>query len=196
MVRKITENEILERYLNSYGQAYYLRELASLLGKPHQSIKPYVANLVKKRVLSERKRKNFVDYTLNFKSSKIYDYLTIAEKQKLAKRLETDVLIQTLFDKLDGFFRKNTFIIFGSAADKTIRKSDIDLLVIGRRSISAVISDFENVYNKKLHVIQVTSLKKLMPTFIYEVYKQHLILNNTEQVVRFFGELHETAKLV
>ena len=70
------------------------------------------------------------------------------------------------------------------------------MLVIGKSNIKKTINEFEEIYNKKIHKIQVNVLSKLNNTLIKEIYKKHLIFNNTEQVVRFFGELYEKNKLV
>ena len=58
------------------------------------------------------------------------------------------------------------------------------------------IKEFENTYNKKIHKIQVDNQNELDSAFIKELYKKHLILNNTERIIRFFGGLHEQNKLV
>ena len=66
------------QFVNNYNKKYYLRELADLLKKPHQTIKPYVEKLVKEGILIKNQRKNIVEYGINFKSKQIYDYLVIA----------------------------------------------------------------------------------------------------------------------
>lgn len=196
MVKKITKVEIVRQYLNGYHGCFYLRELASLLNKPHQSIKPYVEELVKENVLVKVVRKNLIEYKLNFANKKIYDYLIIAEKEKLLNRLEEEPLLEILYEKLATFFSDNIFIVFGSASKKILKDSDMDLLVIGKQNITKVITEFQIVYNKEVHVVHVKSLKELNLTFIKEIYKSHLILNNADTVIRFFGGLYEQNKLV
>lgn len=196
MVKKITKYRIIMQFLNNYDRRYYLREIASLLKKPHQTIKPYVEELVKERILIKNNRKHIVEYSLNFKNKQIYDYIVIAEKERLMEMLDKDILLKVLFEKLSGFFMKNIFIIFGSSVEKIKKGSDIDLLVIGKSNINKITDEFEEVYNKRIHKVQVTNLDKLNETLIKEIYKKHLILNNAEQIARFFGELHEKNKLV
>jgi len=196
MVRKITKWEIMGCYLNDYSRRHYLRELADLLKKSHQSIKPYVEELTKESILIRYDRKNLVEYGLNLKDRRTYDYLIISEKERLIKRLEEDTYLRTLFEKLSPYFRDNTFIIFGSASERLQKGSDIDLLVIGKQNITKTVAEFENVYNKRIHKIQVNSLDRLTIGLIKEVYKKHLIFNNTEQVILFFGGLYEENKLV
>lgn len=196
MVRKITKTKIVSLYLNDYNSRYYLREIASLLKKPHQTIKPYVEELAKEGILIKNQRKNIVEYSLNFKNRKLYDYLVIAEKEKLIERIDEDILLKVLFEKLSCFFANNTFLIFGSSVEKIKKESDIDLLVIGKSNIKKIIDEIEEVYNKKMHKVQVNSLNKLNDALIKEIYKKHLIFNNTEQIARFFGGLYEKNKLV
>lgn len=196
MVKKLTKTKIISLYLNDYNKRYYLRELADLLKKPHQTVKPYVESLVEERVLIKNERKNITEYYLNFKDKKVYDHLVIAEKEKLLERLKEDTQLEILFEKLSAFFKKNTLIIFGSSVEKIRKESDIDLLIVGKQNLSKTIKDFEDVYNKDIHKIQVTNLEKLSTALIKEILEKHIILNNTEQIINFFGDLHEKNRLV
>jgi len=196
MVKKITYSEIIGLYLNDYNKRHYLRELAALLKKPHQTVKPYINKLVKENILVENKRTNIIEYYLNFKNKRIYDYLTIAEKEKFIQRLEGDNVLRVLFEKLSSYFKESIFVVFGSSVDKIREGSDIDLLIIGKQNISKSLENFENIYNRKIHKIQVADIKKLTSTLIKEIFKKHLIFNNTEQVIRYFGGLNEENKLV
>lgn len=194
--KKITAFSVIGLYLNDYAARFYLRELADLLDRPHQTIKPYVESLVSERILLKTERKKITEYSLNLKNKRTYDYLIIAEKEKLGERLEADVLLRALFEKLAELFRENTFVIFGSCAVKMEKGSDIDLLVIGKKEVTNKLKEFEQVYNKKVHKIKVVEIDKLSPAFEKELYKKHLIFNNTEKIINFFGERYESNKLV
>ena len=196
MVNKITKIEIVSLYLNDYGRKYYLGEMADLLGKPHQTIKPYAEELVQEGVLLRNKRKNIIDYGLNFSNSKVYDYLVIAEKYKKIKALDKERLLLILYGKIDRYTLDSLFVVFGSSVDGLKKGSDIDLLVVGKEKISEEIKEFEEIYNKKIHKVQVLSLKELGLTLTKEIYKKHIILNDTEKVIRYFGELYGQNKLV
>ncbi len=196
MVKKVTKAKIIMQFVNDYDKNYYLRELAVLLKKPHQTIKPYVEELVKERILIKTKRRNIVEYRMNFKSRQIYDYLVISEKERLMEKLGEEALLKVLFEKLSFFFANNTFLIFGSSVEKIKKGSDIDLLIIGKSTINKTLDGMEEIYNKKIHKVQINSLNKLSDTLTKEIYKKHLILNNTEQIIRFFGKWHEKNKLV
>ncbi len=196
MVKKVTKYKIIELFTNNYNKRIYLREIACLLGKPHQTIKPYVELLVNENILKKEKRKNIVDYSLNFKNPSMLDYLIIAEKEKLQEKLQKEIYIKILFEKLSIFFRKNIYILFGSGINKIKKDSDIDLLIIGNKNCSIIIKDFEQIYNKKLHVIQITKISKLNLSLTKEIYKKHIIFNNTEKIINYFDELNEKNKLV
>ena len=196
MVKKVTIAKIISLYLNDYGRRYYLRELASLLGKPHQTIKSYVDSLTKEGILIKTERKNITEYSLNFHNKGIYDYLTIAEKEGLMERLGRDILFKVLFEKLSPLFKNNTFIIFGSAVNGVKKGSDIDILIISNKQIFKEMDNFESIYNKRIHKIIIKNIEKLTLPLTQEVYKKHLIFNNTEQVIRYFTELYEQNKLV
>ncbi|MBU1129366.1 MAG: nucleotidyltransferase domain-containing protein [Nanoarchaeota archaeon] len=196
MVKKVTAPKIVEQFINNYNKKYYLREFADLLKKSHQTIKPYVEQLVKENILIKNQRKNLVEYELNFKNKQIYNYLVISEKEKLTERLNKNPLLKILFEKLSSFFMQNTFVLFGSFAENNEKKLDIDLLIIGKTNLNKAISEIEEIYNKKIHKIQIDNLNKLDMVLIKEIYKKHLIFNNTEQIIRFFGDLYEKNKLV
>jgi len=195
MVKDITK-QIIILYLSDYGRKYYLREISSLLKKPHQTIKPYIENLTKDKVLIKNERKNITEYSLNIKNKKVYDYLVIAEKSKLLNKLDEDTLLNILFEKLSIFFDDAIFIIFGSASINSLKAYDIDLLIIGKKDVSKIITEFNEVYNKKIHNIQVKDMKDLTNELILEIYKKHLIFNDTEKIIRFFGGLYEKNRLV
>jgi len=196
MVKKITKARIIGLYLNDYSKRYYLREMESLLNKPHQTIKPYAEELVKEGILVKEVRKKIIEFRLNFKNQKIHDYLIISEKERLIEKLQEETLLNLLYEKLSKYFQDSTFIIFGSASEQIRKGSDIDLLVIGGKNINSEVKNFEEVYNKKIHKIQVKEFNKATQTLVKEVYKKHLILNNTEKILGFFGELYEKNKLV
>ena len=196
MVKKITKAKIIAQYVNDYNNKYYLRELAALLNKPHQTIKPYVEELVREGILIKNQRKNIIEYHLNLKNNRIYDYLVIAEKEKLIEKLGDEIILKMLHEKISPYFTDDAFVIFGSSVNKVEKKSDIDLLVVGKTNINKIINDFQEIYNKKIHKIQIADLNKLSLALTKEIYKKHLILNNTEKIVRFFGKQYEHNNLV
>ena len=130
MIKKITKIKVIQQFLYDYGRRLYLREIATLLGKPHQSIKPYVEDLVKLGILVKTERKNLSECQINFKDKRAYDFIVIAEKEKIMEKLIEEPYLKVLYEKLSVFFEECTFVVFGSAVDNIQKSSDIDLLVI------------------------------------------------------------------
>lgn len=195
MVKKITYSKIIGLFLEDYSRKVYLGEAADELKKPHQTVKPYIKELVRKNILSEKKHGKFLEYALNFKNKLVCDYLTTAEKEKTQEFIEDSPLAGILYEKLSSFFENSTFIIFGSSVKGMKKGNDLDLFVVGK-NIKEEIKEFQDVYSKKIHLIHAKTLKEVSITFIKEIYKKHIILNNTEAVLRFIGSLYESNKLV
>lgn len=195
MVKKITNREIIKLYLNDYSRRMYLREIAEALKKPHQSIKPYVENLRKKNVLVEIKRKNLTEYKLNWRNHLLPNYIIMAEAEKTLSFIDEHSIIRILMDKIQHYFTYGTFIIFGSSAKNPKKSNDIDLLLIGEIQKMPEIKEFASIYSKKIHLIRVNKISDLSNALLIEIYKNHIILNNTEKTVRFFVEQYRKNRL-
>lgn len=72
-------------------------------------------------------------------------------------------------------------LIFGSATT-TEKFNDIDLLIVSKKDVKKVISDFETTYSVKIHTIQ-TNKKDLTKTLLAEIRKKHIILKNHDYFV-------------
>ena len=197
MARKLTKAIILEPFAQNYHQHYYLRELARVLNTSHQSLKPHLDVLVREKVLLRTKRAAVLEYALSLGEERTLSHLVVAEKERLFQRMEHDELIRVLFEKLSPFFASTIFILFGSAVQGVRKGSDIDLLIVGRRTrVAKVLRDFEEVYNRKVHSLFVTDLTKSTPVFVQEIYHKHIIFNQTETVIRYFWQLYGKNHLV
>jgi predicted nucleotidyltransferase len=174
---------------------FSLQEFEDEFKKPHQTIKKYFDELVKKKILIEDKRKRFLFYSLNLKNPLTYDFLSICEKLRLQSRLEEDKLLDALYYELSNHLREDTFIIFGSAVNSS-KYNDIDLLVsANKESIKEIVEtlkSFEKNYGKKIHFHD-SSIRNLSETFRQELIKKHIILNNHDSVI---AELYRKNQLV
>jgi predicted nucleotidyltransferase len=182
MVRKYT---YLELYLNDLNKSISLREFEHHFKKPHQTMKAHLKEFVDSKILLLEKKARFVFYSLNLKNPLLKQYLSMCEKERLFAFLEKNSLFRRLYDHLSIY--NDTLMIFGSAVHKK-DFSDIDLLIVSdNKKIRKTIQDFINTYNIKIHVIQ-TNEKSLTNSFITELKKNHIILNNHDY---FIGRLYQ-----
>lgn len=196
MVKKITKNHILNLFCNDYSRAFYLREIASLIETSHQGLYPYLDQLIKENILKKNKRKNLTEFSLNLSNPLVFEYLIMSEKQRLLSRLSEDMYLKILYEKLSSFFSQATFVLFGSAVENVRKGSDIDLLVIGSCDCKDILNDYSDIYNKPIHVITIPDILSIDTTFLKEIFQKHLIFNNTELLVRFFGDCYGQNRLV
>ena len=186
MVRKFTKTKILQIYLNDYDKAHYLEEIAQAMGTSHQTIKPYVEELVKENILEKKQRKKITDYVLNRDNPATYTNIAIAEQERTMEAIKKDRMLKTLYEKTAKHFDNATIIIFGSATENTEKANDIDILCVGDAKIEKTLQDFKEIYTKKTHLIKIISWKEISDTLIKEIKKKHIIFNNTEEAVRQF----------
>lgn len=196
MVKKLTKFDVLALFLEDYSKSLYLREIASLLGTSHQAIKPRIEKLVADKILDRKLRKKITDYSLNFRNALIYSHIAMAEQERTTRILSKSTIMKRLYELLSGCFKDNTFVVFGSAAVNVEKANDIDLLCVGNTNIKNTIKYFNGTYSKTVHLVQVKRWKELQLSFIKEIYSKHILLNDTEKVVRIFGEFYEQHKLV
>lgn len=186
MVEKITNNSVLQLFLFDYGRRLYLREMGKLLGRPHQTLMPHLKGLKAKSVLLESNRGKITEFRLNWNNPLLTFYLAEAELSRTIACLEQSALLRLLAERLKPSFATHTFVIFGSAAVQTGAARDIDLLVVGQGKVKAL-DDFEVIYSKKLHTVQVGEIAGISKALQVEVFKKHLLLNNVQEVVMFFS---------
>ena len=172
-------------YLDDLKKTVNLNEFEQYFNTPHQTIKRKLHYFVKKGILVENKKGKFLFYTLNLQNMLVWEYLVLCEKERLLLFLEQS-LFKRLYDLLFPFFKESSFLIFGSATDKK-KFNDIDLLIISKKKID--LTQFEETYSVKIHLVQTTE-KNLTPTFITEIRKKHIILNNHDYFRRVIYDNH------
>ena len=194
MVEKITKWYVLLPYLNNYERHLLLRDFEEELKKSHQTLKKYIETLIKDKILIEVKRKKISTYSLNLENQLTYDYVSIGEKIKLKLSLEKSSILKRLYEILNSSFKISNFLVFGSFA-KNLAGNDIDLLVIGKedKNLQIAIKKFSNAYGIKIHKMQITQIKEINDAMAKEIYNKHIILNNSDFFVKFFGEKYGKA---
>lgn len=174
MVRFYTYFEI---YLDDLTKQVSLSEFEDYFKTPHQSVKKHLEQFTDAKILTEEKKARFLFYRLNMENRLTTEYLILCEKERLLNFLGRRTMFLQLYKELSQFFKDSKILIFGSATEKK-DFSDIDLLVISNdNKIKPVITKFSQTYSVTIHAVQTTE-KNLTKTFINEIRKKHIILNN------------------
>jgi len=172
----------LEVYLDDLTKKISLNEFERHFKRPHQTIKAHLQELVNKNILLVDKRVRLLFYSLNLSNPLVQEYIVLCEKERFLVFLQKP-LFKQLYMHIANFLNKNKVAIFGSAVDND-KFNDVDMLVIsGDKGMSKAINDFTKIYSIKIHVVQ-TSSKYLTDSFITELKKQHIFLNEHDYFVR------------
>lgn len=176
----------LELFLDDLNKQVNLSEFETRFKLPHQTIKSHLAQFVTSKVLIEEKKARFRYYKLNLDNPLTKEHLIICEKERLVHFIEKNILFSRLYSELSPFFKNSDMLLFGSCTDKK-DFADIDLLIISQnKDIKKTLKSFEQTYSVKIHAVQ-TQEKDLTKSFIREIMKKHIILNNHDY---FMGVLY------
>ena len=185
MVKKLTIFHILEPFLSKPHEQLHLAQISRETNEPHPTARQWLNALEKEGALKKEYKGRLTLYSLNLQNQNIVDYLVIAEKNKLIKKCEKEVVLGELVHNIFKTISENTqAIIFGSAAESFNTAQDIDLLLIGKTDIKPI----ENIakrLNKEIHIIQVNNLKKISNTLRIEIIKKHLLIKGSESLVEW-----------
>ena len=185
MVKKLTILKALEPFLSQPKESLHLAYLAKELKEPHPTVRLWLRWLEKAGVLKKQVKGRLSLYALNHKHQNIIDYVAIAEKNRVIQKCEKELLLREVIGFMRDNIEENTkAILFGSAMESTQKANDIDLLLTGKIDKEKV-KAFSKKINKELHVISVKDLQSVSPALRSEIIKKHLIINGSEEIVRW-----------
>lgn len=160
-------------------EGIHLRDISRKLGQNHSTVRIYLQEFVKRGFLKITKKGNLTFYEINYMFPLVIDYLSIAEKEFLILKSSKNRVLQEIIHDLHLF--SGTLILFGSSVEDFSKANDIDILCDNKIDFSTI----EKKYNKEVHAISVDSLEDINPALKKEIIKKHLIINNTEGVVKW-----------
>lgn len=185
MVKKLTMYYALEPFLSRPKEKLHLAGISREIKEPHPTVRQWLNQLEIKGILKKEFKGRLTLYSLNLDHPSIIDYLTIAEKNKLIRKCEEWLSLKELVYFINSNLgEKVKVLIFGSASEKFNTAEDIDLLLIGKVDIKNI-KRFSERLNKELHQIKVSSLSKISKSLKNEVIKKHLLINGSEDFVRW-----------
>lgn len=177
--------QVLEPFLTQPYEKLHVAGIAQQLREPRQTVSLWLSQLEKTGVLTKQFQGKLTQYSLNRKHPLIIDYLVIAEKQKLVRKCEKELVLRELVSFIHMMSKENTKVcFFGSATQSLERAHDIDLLVVGTIDTEAL-KNISQRLNKEIHLIRVAQLTKITETLKKEIIKKHLIVQGSEQIIRW-----------
>lgn len=185
MVQKITILYAMEPFLGNPNEALHLTELSRLLREPHPTVRQHLNFLEKEGILTKSKKGRLTLYRLNRNNPLLLDYAFIAEKSRLIKRCNEELVLKELVQFLRSILReRNNAIIFGSATESVQRANDIDLLITGKFNDEPV-DAFSERFNVKVHIIRAGKLQKIPKALHGEITRKHLLIQGNDEVTRW-----------
>ena len=185
MVEKMTIWSYLEPFI--YTDEYlHLADVSKKVGKPHSTVRKHLNFFEEMGVLKKTVKGRLTMYKTDKSSPKLVDSLSSAEKDKMRRKREEDILLNEVVD----FFQKiisldSSAVIFGSATENVKKANDIDLLVIGGNISKKEIMVFEKKFGIEIHLIKLKSFEDVRESLKIEIGKKHLIVQGTEAIVRW-----------
>lgn len=195
----------LKPYTQNLTQEYHLRELARKLEVHHQTLRPYLDQLIEKGILKEKQQGRNKVFSLNQKSDLLPYYLIQAEADRTAEYLEDNNTIRAFWknfrDKVNSktLGKIETLVLFGSFARGTEDKeSDIDLFLAAPEEASSKIMDIceklESVTGRDIEIEQTSDLWNLIVrrgsgTF-GEIVSHHVVLLGIERFIYITRRFH------
>ena len=167
----------LEVYLGDLHKKVSLSEFERHFKLPHQTVKSHLSEFVTSKIIIEEKKARFLYYKLNLDNPLTMEHLILCEKERTLHFINKRALFSRLYAQVSRFFKDSKMLLFGSCVEKKDFE-DIDILIISQnKEIKKILKLFEETYSVKIHAVQ-TQEKDLTQTFIQEIMKKHIILNN------------------
>jgi len=179
MVKKVSIWLTLEPLL--FSEPIHLAEISKKLKMPHTTVRKRLSAFEKIGIISKEKKGRQTFYRLKH-IPLLIDYLTIIEKEKLIKRCKEELLLKEIVERLHKF--NNSILIFGSAVHSLKKAKDIDILIVGKLKRNEL-DILSKKLNLKFHVINVKSLKEIGKTLKNEIIKKHLIIQGSEELIKW-----------
>lgn len=160
----------------------HLAELSRQLNEAHPTLRQWLIQLEDQAIVTKEVIGKMSFFQLN-NNSNLIDYLAIAEKQVLIKKSKEDIWLKEVIGLLRNEFN-NTIILFGSSFNSIKKANDIDLIIEGKYNKNSL-KKIEKKINKKFHNVNIFDIFEITDVLKKEVTKKHLIIQNTEKVLKW-----------
>lgn len=180
MVEKVTKWSYLTPFLRT-REKLHLLQISRELNQNHATVRKYLNYFEKQGILQKGYQGRLTLYWLNTYSDRITDVLTIIEKEQLIIKCQKNLKLNELVNELRKITSK-PLLIFGSSVQNFSKANDIDILTT---NINLKVKEIENKLNIQIHLITTKSLKNIKESLRIEIIKKHLIINRTEEIIKW-----------
>jgi predicted nucleotidyltransferase len=187
MVNKltITKYSVLEPLL--YSEEWkHLAEISREVGMPHVTARLHLNDFEHDGILSKTKKGRLTLYKLNYNNPFLINYIVLIEMEKLIRLCNTNLILKEIINFLQQLENKD-IVIFGSSAVNPKEANDIDIIVTGLLDRDYT-KTFEDKMSIKMHIISVKSLRDVKIALKNEIKNKHLIIKNSEEVIKWMME--------
>ena len=154
--------KVFEIFVDEPLKIHYIKEISRKIKLAPTSVKIYIQDLEKQSIIKIKKGERFNGYIANRDNNYFLFYKKIFNLIKIKESGLTDYLTNLLYPK--------SIILYGSfLKGEDIEESDIDLLIISKIKKQIEPKKFENILNRKIHIIIKENLKKLPKNLKLEV---------------------------
>jgi hypothetical protein len=177
MVKKMTKWNYLRPFLFN-REPLHLLDISRKINENHTTVRIYLNDFVKEGFLKITQKGRLTLYEINFNFPLVIDYLTIAEKEYLIYKCNQNKILKELISDIQKISLRPV-IIFGSSVNDFSKADDIDIICLEE------LNDLNKKYNKEFHFIKISSLYKIKDALKKEILKKHIIVNGTEEVIKW-----------
>lgn len=179
MVNKQTKWFYLQPFLFT-RESLHLLDISRKLNENHATVRKYLNNFAKEGFLKISQKGRLTLYQINFDFPLLIDYLIIAEKEFLVFKCSQNKIFKELISDLQKISHK-PLVVFGSSVSNFSQAKDLDIIHLEDLDFK----DIDMKYNKKTHSLKVKSLKDITLTLKEEILKKHIIINGSEEVIKW-----------
>ncbi|MBS3109857.1 hypothetical protein J4227_04995 [Candidatus Woesearchaeota archaeon] len=185
MVKKLSIENALEPFLGRPGESIHLASVAREINQPYPTVRLWLNELAARGILGKKFVGRLTTYHLNLGHPNLIDYLLVAEQRRLIRKCTDDLLMREAVKLLRQALPENApIVIFGSATVSFKKANDVDLLVAAKIKEPSI-NEISGTINKKIHLINVTSLDGVSRPLKGEIVKHHAIINGHYGVLRW-----------
>lgn len=162
MEHKSSLEKVFDIFVEEPLRVHYIKEIAKKINLAPTSVKIHLSHLLKQNLVIKRRGERFLGFAANRDNA---DFLFYKKIRNIINLKESGLL-----DFLINSFYPQAIVVFGSyIRGEDMEESDIDLLIITKVKKRLSLDKFEDILNRRIHLILETHLNKLVTELKMEV---------------------------